>query len=90
MITVANDWLRERIQAVEIAGVIVRIISFSVVSWLGPASPFLLVWTVNTVDAVVLTWCSSVKRDPAYLLMNVFWVLVGVVGLLRASGFVPG
>jgi len=90
VITVANDWLTERIKAVEMAGVIVRIISFSVVSWLGPASPFLLVWTVNTVDAVVLTWCSSIKRDPAYLLMNVFWVLVGVVGLLRASGLVPG
>jgi hypothetical protein len=87
--TVANDWVRERIQAVEIAGVIVRIISFSVVSWLGPASPFLLVWTVNTVDAVVLTWCSSIKRDPAYLLMNVFWVLVGVGVDLGARGIIP-
>jgi hypothetical protein len=33
----------------------------------------------------MLTWCSSLKRDTAYLLLNAFWILVGVIGILRAG-----
>jgi hypothetical protein len=40
-------------------GVLMRIFSFSLVSWLGPESPFLFVWAFNTADA------SSSPR-PAY------------------------
>lgn len=31
-------------------GVIMRIFSFTLVSWLGPDSPFLFVWVFNTID----------------------------------------
>ncbi len=62
-----------------------RIVSFSVVSWLGPASPFLFVWIFNTIDAVMLAWCAVLKKDRAYTLLNVFWIGVGLVGMVRAS-----
>ncbi|MBL7778745.1 MAG: hypothetical protein JNK66_10705 [Chitinophagales bacterium] len=63
-----------------------RIFSFSLVSWLGPDSPFMFVWVFNTIDAVILTWCAIVRKDPAYTLLNSFWILVGIVGKLRAGG----
>ncbi|MBK8010130.1 MAG: hypothetical protein IPK13_02195 [Deltaproteobacteria bacterium] len=61
-----------------------RIASFSLVSWLGPKTPFLLVWSLNTLDALALSWCSMIKRDLAYILLNVFWIGVGLVGIYRA------
>lgn len=69
-------------------GVLMRIFSFSLVSWLGPESPFLFVWAFNTVDAVMLSWCAMIKQDRAYILLNVFWVGVGVIGILRAAGYI--
>jgi hypothetical protein len=66
-------------------GVLMRIFSFSLVSWLGPESPFLFVWAFNTTDAVILSWCSILKKDNAYTLLNVFWIMVGVIGMVRAS-----
>ena len=68
-------------------GVLMRIFSFSLVSWLGPDSPFFFVWAFNTVDAVMLSWCAIIKKDLAYSTLNVFWVGVGIVGMVRASGF---
>ncbi|HCC54211.1 MAG TPA: hypothetical protein DEQ20_04685 [Desulfobulbaceae bacterium] len=64
-----------------------RIFSFSLVSWLGPLSPFLFVWAFNTCDAIMLSWCSVIKKDPAYILLNIFWIGVGIVGMTRAAGF---
>ncbi|MCX7107630.1 MAG: hypothetical protein NTV66_08710 [Methylococcales bacterium] len=75
------------IKYIEMVGVLMRIFSFSLVSWLGAESPFLFVWAFNTTDAVLLSWCSILKKDNAYTLLNVFWILVGVVGMLRASAF---
>jgi hypothetical protein len=43
-------------------GVLIRIFSFSLVSWLGLKSPFLFVWAFNTSDAVILSWCSTLKK----------------------------
>ena len=70
----------------EMLGVIMRIISFTLVSWLGPASPFMFVWIFNTVDAILLTYCAVLKKDRAYTLSNAFWILVGIVGIARAGG----
>ena len=78
--------MTRNIRAVEMVGVLMRIFSFSLVGWLGPRSPFLFVWAFNTADAVMLSWCSMIKRDRAYTLLNVFWVGVGIVGMLRAAG----
>jgi len=86
-----NALIARNIRAVEMAGVLMRIFSFSLVSWLGPASPFLFVWAFNTVDAIMLSWCSILRKDPAYTTLNLFWIGVGVVGMVRAvAGFPTG
>lgn len=80
-----NSFIFANIRRLEMIGVIMRIISFTLVSWLGPASPFLFVWIFNTLDAVLLSWCAILKKDHAYTVMNVFWIFVGLIGILRAA-----
>src|SRR5205807_9892757 len=82
-----NAAVTRNLRTIEMIGVLMRIFSFSLVSWLGPQSPFLFVWAFNTADAVMLSWCAIIKKDMAYTVLNVFWVGVGVVGMVRASGF---
>jgi hypothetical protein len=82
------NYANAHIPQLEMTGVIMRIISFTLVSWMGPASPFMFVWTFNTVDAIILTYCASVRKDPAYTLLNGFWILVGLVGIARAGGWI--
>jgi len=82
-----NQFIFQHIRTIEMVGVLMRIFSFSLVGWLGPHSPFLFVWIFNTCDAVILSWCSMIKKDLAYTLLNVFWIGVGIVGIVRASGF---
>lgn len=81
-----NLLVRRHMGNIEMVGVLMRVFSFSLVSWLGPASPFMFVWMFNTLDAIILSWCSILKRDKAYTLLNVFWIMVGVIGMLRAGG----
>lgn len=87
--TALNSFVLTNIRSIEMIGVLMRIASFTLVSWLGPASPFLFVWSFNTVDAVLLTWCAILKKDHAYTIMNVFWIIVGFVGILRATNMIP-
>jgi hypothetical protein len=82
-----NAAIVRNIRSVEMTGVLMRVFSFSLVGWLGPASPFFFVWTFNTLDAVILSWCSIIKKDKAYTVLNVFWIGVGVVSIVRARGF---
>jgi len=82
---IINRFVFDNIKYVEMIGVLMRIISFTLVSWLGPQSPFLFVWIFNTIDAVMLSWCSILKKDKAYTLLNVFWIMVGIIGIVRAS-----
>jgi hypothetical protein len=82
------NYIKTHIPQMEMIGVIMRIISFSLVSWLGPASPFMFVWIFNTVDAILLTYCALIKKDKAYTLLNAFWILVGLIGIARAAGMI--
>jgi len=82
-----NVFVYTYIRFIEMIGVLMRIFSFSLVSWMGAESPFMFVWVFNTIDAVLLSWCSILKKDNAYTLLNVFWVMVGIVGMFRASHF---
>lgn len=84
----ANAFVLTHIKSIEMIGVVMRIFSFSLVSWLGPASPFMFVWIFNTADAVMLTWCAVLRNDRAYTLLNAFWILIGIVGILRAGQFI--
>jgi hypothetical protein len=86
-ITVLNNFIFDNLRLIEMIGVLMRIFSFSLVSWMGPASPFMFVWVFNTVDAVMLSWCAILKKDPAYTVLNLFWVMVGLVGIARAAGW---
>jgi len=81
------NFIQKHISAMEMLGVIMRIISFTLVSWLGPASPFMFVWIFNTADAVLLTYCATIRKDRAYTLLNGFWIIVGIVGVARAGGW---
>jgi hypothetical protein len=81
-----NLFVRKHMATIEMVGVLMRIFSFSLVSWMGPESPFMFVWIFNTIDAVMLSWCSFLKKDKAYTLLNTFWIMVGVIGILRAGG----
>lgn len=83
-----NSFILKHVRILETIGVIMRIFSFSLVSWLGSSSPFLFVWCFNTADAILLSWCAILKKDKAYTLLNTFWILVGIVGILRALGHV--
>ena len=85
--TTVNAFILRNLRALEMTGVLMRIFSFSLVSWLGPASPFIFVWIFNTADAILLSWCAILKKDQAYTVLNVFWIFVGVVGILRAGQF---
>ncbi len=81
-----NIYILNNIKTIEMTGVLMRIFSFSLVSWLGPQSPFMFVWIFNTTDAIILSWCSVLKKDAAYSVLNIFWILVGIVGIARAGG----
>jgi hypothetical protein len=81
-----NSFIQSNLKAFEMLGVMMRIFSFSLVSWLGPKSPFMFVWIFNTLDATILTQCSLLKKDAAYTLLNGFWILVGIIGICRAAG----
>ncbi len=83
-----NQFILNNIKQVELLGVIMRIVSFSLVSWMGENSPFLFVWIFNTIDALILSWCALLKKDRAYTLLNVFWIFVGLVGIFRALGWI--
>jgi hypothetical protein len=84
-----NAAVTRYLRTIEMVSVLMRIFSFSLVSWLGPSSPFFFVWAFNTADAIMLSWCAVIRKDPAYTVLNVFWVGVGVVGMVRAAGFAP-
>jgi len=84
---IVHNFIKNNIPRLEMVGVIMRIFCFTLVSWLGPASPFMIVWVVNTLDAILLTYCAILKKDKAYTLLNGFWILVGIVGILRAGGW---
>lgn len=86
MLKNANRIVESHRATIELIAVVMRIFSFSLVSWLGPKSPFFFVWAFNTADAVALSWCAILRKDRAYTLLNIFWIGVGIVGMLRAHG----
>ena len=44
LVTPLNAFIQAHLRTLELVGVLMRIFSFSLVSWLGPESPFLFVW----------------------------------------------
>jgi len=84
-----TDTSEKWIELLEGFGVAMRIFSFGMLSLMGPNTPFLLMWIINTTDAGLLTWCAWKRRNRPYILMNIFWLIVGVVGIytsLKGNG----
>jgi hypothetical protein len=83
-----NQFVLRNVKMLEMIGVLMRIFSFTLVSWLGPQSPFLFVWLLNTADALLLSYCALLRKDRAYTILNIFWILVGILGIARSGGFI--
>ncbi len=62
-------------------GVVMRILAFGTLSIMGPDTPFLLMWIWNTIDAIILTYAAWERGNKAYLILNIFWMIVGLVGI---------
>jgi hypothetical protein len=69
------------IKWMENIGVVMRILAFGTLSIMGPQTPFLLMWIWNTIDAIILTYAAWERSNRAYLILNIFWMLVGIVGI---------
>ena len=69
------------VKLLENIGVVMRIIAFGTLSIMGPGTPFLLMWIWNTIDAIILTYAAWERSNRAYLILNIFWMLVGIIGI---------
>ena len=65
-------------------GVAMRILAFGVLSIMNKDTPFLAMWIVNTVDAIILTYCAFKRKNRPYMALNLFWLLVGIVGIYNS------
>jgi hypothetical protein len=74
----------KQIELLELIGVVMRIMAFGTLSILNKDTPFLLMWIWNTVDAVILTYCAWERDNRPYILLNIFWLIVGVVGIYNS------
>ena len=72
------------IEFLEGFGVAMRIFSFGMLSILNKDTPFLTMWIVNTIDAVILTWCAWERGNRPYMLLNFFWLVVGAIGIYNS------
>ena len=74
--------LKEKwVKLLENIGVVMRIVAFGTLSIMGPDTPFLYMWIWNTIDAIILTYAAWERSNRAYLILNIFWMLVGIVGI---------
>ena len=65
----------------ESIGVIMRIFSFGMLAILGKDTPLLTMWIINTIDAMILTWAAWERSNRAYIILNIFWLIVGIIGI---------
>jgi hypothetical protein len=72
------------LELLEGIGVVMRIMAFGMLSILNKDTPFLLMWVWNTVDAVILTYCAWERDNKPYILMNTFWLIVGIIGIYNS------
>jgi hypothetical protein len=65
-------------------GVAMRILAFGVLSIMNENTPFLAMWIVNSIDAIILTYCAFKRKNRPYMALNLFWLLVGIVGIYNS------
>jgi hypothetical protein len=69
------------VQWMEHIGVVMRVLAFGTLSIMGPDTPFLWMWIWNTIDAVILTYAAWERGNKAYIILNAFWCIVGLIGI---------
>jgi hypothetical protein len=69
------------IELMEGIGVFMRIFSFGMLAIMGKETPLLTMWIINTIDAVLLTYCAWERNNKPYILLNTFWLIVGAIGI---------
>ena len=74
----------KNIELLEFIGVIMRIASFAVLSIMGTKSPLLLIWVVNSLDAVILSYCAIQRKNRPYIVLNIFWLIVSIIGVYNS------
>lgn len=74
----------KQIEFLELIGVVMRIIAFGTLSVMNKDTPFLLMWIWNTIDAIILTYCAWERDNKPYILLNIFWLIVGVIGIYNS------
>ena len=74
----------KQIELLELIGVVMRVMAFGTLSIMNKDTPFLLMWIWNTIDAVILTYCAWERDNRPYILLNIFWLIVGVVGIYNS------
>lgn len=72
------------IERLEGIGVVMRIMAFGLLSVMGEETPFLWMWIWNTIDAVILTYCAWERGNRPYIILNIFWLIVGVIGIYNS------
>jgi hypothetical protein len=72
------------LELMEGIGVVMRIAAFGMLSIMGKDTPFLWMWVWNTIDAVILTYCVWERDNKPYIIMNMFWLLVGAIGIYNS------
>ena len=72
------------LELMEGVGVVMRIMAFGLLSVMGKDTPFLWMWIWNTIDAVILTYCAWERDNKPYIILNLFWLLVGAVGIYNS------
>ena len=72
------------IELMEGFGVAMRIFSFGMLAIMGKDTPLLTMWIINTLDAVILTYCAWERYNRPYILLNFFWLIVGVIGIINS------
>lgn len=76
-----SERLLERLEGI---GVLMRILAFGLLSIMGKDTPFLWMWIWNSIDAVLLTYCAHQRGNKPYILLNAFWLVVGVIGIYNS------
>lgn len=77
----SEKWL----QLFEGIGVTMRIFSFGMLAIMGKDTPLLTMWIINTADAVLLTYCAWKRNNLSYLVLNTFWLIVGIIGIWNST-----
>jgi len=72
------------LELLEGIGVVMRILAFGMLSLLNKDTPFLAMWIINTIDAVILTYCAWERNNRPYILLNAFWLIVGIIGIYNS------